>query len=940
MKKILSFLFIIILLSNITFSKGFFKTLKDIRHTYKSRKLISQLLEEEPTVLNWLLERGLIHDNARMKKLIKKVIPWFKEKDALSILSEINESEDPIFYDELLKSLYEFSYNSNDKYKNKILDQITSIQQRMNEKDFRIFKRAIAHTYYILRNYIKTLEELKPLIVDTQAALVNYPNEIYFQKTLKDWYYMQGICYSYIQFSTNERDNKDQYIKARESFQNCIDSYPDIYTYMIPVSYTNIGRTYLYEKDYEKADEYFLKAMQSSLDLSEERHYDAEAHHAEILAINGEYTKALEIFDWIIENVDTVISPQKSGYTSYPDGVCCAYYNRAVIYKDLGDLQKAEYNLQKGFEAAYHTYRDPAPFLDPAVTEYRDYYMRKLKILSNEMPTVIYISPQKITMNIETKTTIEAYMRVESGAISNPEFINPNPEIYEIVSQSVDREKKIVKAELLAKSNGNGEILFKVSIDGEIIERKAEIEVYELKLFNNKNEEAIEISPELPLSEYINRGRPIESTENEYNVVIDFYYDGFAYLYIEAENHIASMEKVDMRRDYSNPLIYLDYESGYMFEILDNNVPTISKNETKTKKFKITRPSRDSLTVELKKCESDEDEEIYSNIVYDNFTNLPAPLSDNTIFRIRLNLDDEKIDKLEFYLEYKTDAESSEILFKKESEGILISEDLILRKTDEDYLNDFKENSPYIINYKKDPTITMRLSDDIEHKIFPSKGFYFGVGEFNRDMTFIDNSIDAIKTLGYNILRDYSITSKEFYQDAKKCNVMYLSGHGIQDKHYCFSFGGVSKKEENDFEIDPYDIPDGQYNYKMIYVEACNSLSNKKITSLLFENLMERLKPEIYIGWSNWIHISGHARNFAPNFFNACKTDQGENPKKVRDAFRWAKGQLVKYVGKYTSPYWLIMSNEANAKWVDTNLNIYPPEPSTPATSIDLIKRK
>ena len=112
------------------------------------------------------------------------------------------------------------------------------------------------------------------------------------------------------------------------------------------VSYNNIGAVYQNLGDYDKALEYHNKALEIRKEVLEEKHSDTAISYGNIGAVYGnlgDYDKALEHFIKALEITKDVLGekhPDTAGF----------YYNIGLVYDELGDYDKALEYYNKALE--------------------------------------------------------------------------------------------------------------------------------------------------------------------------------------------------------------------------------------------------------------------------------------------------------------------------------------------------------------------------------------------------------------------------------------------------------------------------------------------------------------------------------------------------------------------------------------------------------------
>ena len=188
----------------------------------------------------------------------------------------------------------------------------------------------------VLSNTEKTIEERKSEALnayreaDKTAQEIDYPAEKYIELLLKYGIFLCKYAYYEEAVEVNLR-----FIRLSEETNGQNETTAD--------AYNNIGVVYRDLGDYDKALEYYFKALEITKEVLGEKHPDTASSYNNIGAVYhklGDYDKALEFYNKALEIRKDVLEE------NHPD-TASSYNNIGVVYSNLGDYKKAlEYYIK------------------------------------------------------------------------------------------------------------------------------------------------------------------------------------------------------------------------------------------------------------------------------------------------------------------------------------------------------------------------------------------------------------------------------------------------------------------------------------------------------------------------------------------------------------------------------------------------------------------
>ena len=206
------------------------------------------------------------------------------------------------------------------------IEKLDAIKENME----RIIKKAITDAKLVMLdttiNIEKRKEEAKKVYsdADRRAQKINYSTKEYIDLLCKYGIFLCKYAYYEESIEVNLR-----FIQLSEETNGQNETTAD--------AYNNIGVVYDYLGDYDKALEYYNKALKISKAVLGENHRDTAMSYGNIGVVYdnlGDYDKALEFKNKALEIQKDVLGE------NHPD-TAMSYGNIGNVYSDLGDYDKA-----------------------------------------------------------------------------------------------------------------------------------------------------------------------------------------------------------------------------------------------------------------------------------------------------------------------------------------------------------------------------------------------------------------------------------------------------------------------------------------------------------------------------------------------------------------------------------------------------------------------
>jgi tetratricopeptide (TPR) repeat protein len=844
MKKVLLFLVIVLLSSNITFSKGFFQKLKDIKTIGYEIKATKSFInndlhkDKRPFYLN------LKYTRKKRNKLILSLLPFFKGKQAFDIIDEINFSKDIWCYKQTVDTLIEYSFNldNRNELNAKLLALKQKIENSIDDTDFILDIReyqddlAKAMEYFNKRDYENAIFYIEKTIPQLEA-IISDPSmppfmTIQLKMYVKSMYMMLGISYTYVIPPGTAEEYK--YVEARDASQKAMDKYPEFFETMKMNTYSSISRTYFFEKDADNTEKYYNKFIETQAILDVDVPQDTkEMTKVDILMLRGSqnYDEALEI----INNFIPTFNPDPD----FPKlGFIMAYYNRAVINGDKSQFDTIEADLQKCLEYINEHF-DPPNDNFPAVQDEVEYYERLIErfaiirfrdIEGNDRKNpILYITDDNLNHGtVENRPDVQLHIEIEnSNSIPVKSFI---PQKINLIYNSVDEN-----------TSPQHQALYYVSSNDEYKLYENVSKTFSLKIFE----------------------------ENEDHVIVSIITD---------QNRETPTFKLNLLKAGT---AYKAYSNWFY----DKNDP---KDDTYVKQ------SDEAFKI------------IYRSFGKETPAFIPAFVklkNDDTEHSVNLNKNEDGIYISEhWYLVVSKKTFDFISYIKMNNEGKESS--ILFRTKNNDALTETQILMPAFVGLVSDPSICAKdsVSDNVKQitTTLHEQGNYTVIpdysvtgDEFNKylgysSIIYIDshgiasmakNDSDEIETVDFRgLLLDTVYSSK-----TPKSYISYNSDGDTVEINNVILFDSDDIKEKNILEKD------------IVFLNACfsangipkNCSSLDQVTDENVKGFITKLKPKLYIGWHSPANIS-NSTEFAERFFRYAIIDKLS----VKSAYDEAKNIL------------------------------------------------
>lgn len=850
MKKILLFFVVVFLLTNIIFSKSFFQTLKDIKNVSYEIKATKSFIDNDLFKDKKIFYLNLKYTKKRRNKLILSFLPFFKGKQALDIIDEIDCSDDIYCYKDTVDTLIEYSFNLENRdevyekllrLKNKI-DQSSDGRLNANKDYWDDGWKAIE--YYSNRDYGNAIfyaekalpqaeEELQNLLNDPESSLDNI---ISLKIEIKYLYNLLATSYTYIIPPGTSEEYK--YVEAREAAQRSMDKYPEVFEAAEINFYGIISRTYLFEKDVFNAEKYYELYKQTAELLGGEELIEiGKTLEIEILVLKKSFDEALTILNEFI-----------STYTPYPNypklGFIMAYYNIAYINASKEQFDAAENDLTKCLEFINEPI-DPENSNIPFVQDEVEYYKRLvekfvfIKFLDENNQEIgnpkLYWVDDNLNHGLwdkapEIQLHVEGNFEIPTGPVKN-KYYDPINLIYKEKGRALlSQYYKLYYHETI-----NGYDLYK-SISGDftlkVFEKNKDYIVVTVSTLDRKKTDKIKLI--VPDWGALNPGTP-------YKVYCNFAYD--------PQDPLDDVRVFNLNNVFK--IVYISFK--------DNNNEIISAD------IKI-KENDNTKSVELKRVDKNKYISNWISVSNKHIPTLPAEITQITN------------SELNPILMLTTDN------FKTFHEIKILMPAFFGMTSDPSIMDKFgytKANYDKIIEKLKTYTLIPELSltDDEFKKYIPCSNIIYisSHGEIDR---LAKKETGKEKFIG--LFLDYSSNSIiEHELIPYKVNT---------DDTVEIEYGVVTT---------PNYMPNSKVDVDFVFFDVCFSgqgITGDKISDITNDavrGFVQKLNPKVYVGWDG-IGNGVDGSDFAKLFFQYAIYGKGGERKTVKEAFREAKkGAIV-----------------------------------------------